>query len=102
MKEASLPAPDPLVLGVGGTTLTASHTTGAYIGESAWGLAFGEPGSHFQASGGGISRIFSRPSYQAQIPSIGCPPWRARRRRDRLAPHRVGGDHQHRSRQVHG
>jgi subtilase family serine protease len=72
VKEASLPASDPLVLGVGGTTLTASHTTGAYIGESVWGLPFGEPGSHFQASGGGISRIFSRPSYQAQIPSVGA------------------------------
>src|SRR5262249_52045051 len=62
---------DPLVLAAGGTTLTASHKTGAYIREIAWGLPFGGPGSHFQASGGGLSRVFARPSYQNQIPGLG-------------------------------
>jgi subtilase family serine protease len=71
VREANLPASDPLVLAAGGTTLTADHTTGAYISESAWGLPFGGPGSHFQASGGGLSRVFSRPSYQNHTPGIG-------------------------------
>jgi subtilase family serine protease len=64
VKEANLPASDPLVLAAGGTTLIASHKTGAYLGESAWGLPFGDSGTHFQASGGGFSRVFARPSYQ--------------------------------------
>ena len=33
IKEVSLPTGDPLVLGVGGTALTANPKTGAYIGE---------------------------------------------------------------------
>jgi subtilase family serine protease len=70
VREANLPASDPLVLAVGGTTLTASHTTGAYIRERAWGLPFGKPGSQFQASGGGVSRVFARPSYQKRIPAL--------------------------------
>ncbi|HUZ34856.1 MAG TPA: S53 family peptidase [Streptosporangiaceae bacterium] len=74
VKEVSLPASDPLVLAAGGTSLTASHTTGAYIGETAWGLPYGTPGTQFQGSGGGFSRIFTRPAYQDGIPSIG--PWR--------------------------
>jgi subtilase family serine protease len=72
IKEANLPASDPLVLAAGGTTLTASHKTGAYIGESAWSLPFGEPGSQFQASGGGRSRVFARPSYQSHISGLGA------------------------------
>jgi subtilase family serine protease len=72
VKEVNLPASDPLVLAVGGTGLTASHTTGAYISESAWGLPFGDPGTQFQASGGGLGRVFSRPSYQNGLPGIGA------------------------------
>jgi subtilase family serine protease len=72
VKEANLPASDPLVLAAGGTTLTANHKTGAYITESAWGLPFGDPGTHFQASGGGLSRVFARPSYQNHIPGRGA------------------------------
>jgi subtilase family serine protease len=72
VKEANLPASDPLVLAAGGTTLTASHKTGAYISESTWGLPFGDPGSHFQASGGGLSRVFARPSYQDHLPGVGA------------------------------
>jgi len=71
VKEVNLPASDPLVLGAGGTGLTASHQTGAYISENAWGLPFGDPGSQFQASGGGLSRVFSRPSYQNDVTGIG-------------------------------
>jgi len=36
VKQVILPASDPLVLGVGGTSLTANPVTGAYISETAW------------------------------------------------------------------
>ncbi len=71
-KEVVLVASDPLVLSVGGTTLDASHTTGAWIGETAWGLPYGDPGTGFQASGGGFSHLFSRPSYQNSVVGIGA------------------------------
>ncbi len=70
VKEVNLPSSDPLVLAVGGTSLTASHATGAYTGETAWGLPFGDPGTPFQATGGGFSRLFSRPAYQDGVPGI--------------------------------
>jgi subtilase family serine protease len=68
VKEVNLLASDPLVLGAGGTSLTASRTTGAWQGETAWGLPYGDPGSAFQASGGGFSRLFPRPGYQDGVP----------------------------------
>jgi subtilase family serine protease len=70
-KEVSLVSSDPLVLSAGGTTLDASHTTGAWISETSWGLPAGTPGSGFQASGGGFSHLFSRPSYQNGIQGVG-------------------------------
>ena len=63
-KAASTPASDPNVTGVGGTTLAADGTSGAYGSESVWnetdliGLAEG---------GSGISDFYSRPDYQAPI-----------------------------------
>jgi subtilase family serine protease len=72
VKEVTLLASDPLVLGAGGTSLTASHTTGAWQGEIAWGLPYGNPGSPFQASGGGFSRLFSVPGYQHGLPGAGA------------------------------
>jgi len=72
VKEVTLLASDPLVLGAGGTNLTASHTTGAWQGETAWGLPYGSVGSPFQASGGGFSRRFPRPGYQDGVPGIGA------------------------------
>jgi subtilase family serine protease len=71
MKEVNLPAAEPLVLAVGGTTLTASHQTGVYVSESAWDLPYGDPGSQFQGSGGGFSRQISRPAYQDSVPGFG-------------------------------
>jgi subtilase family serine protease len=62
-KQVSLPASDPLVLGVGGTALNASFQTGAYHGEMAW-------NQDTEASAGGFSRLFPRPSYQDRIPVI--------------------------------
>ncbi|MGH3259474.1 MAG: S53 family peptidase [Streptosporangiaceae bacterium] len=72
VRDVNLLAADPLVLAAGGTSLTASHTTGAWIGETAWGLPYGDPGSAFQASGGGFSRLFARPAYQDGIPGAGA------------------------------
>jgi subtilase family serine protease len=71
-KEVVLVASDPLVLSLGGTTLDANHKTGAWIGETAWGLPNGDPGSLFQASGGGFSHLFARPSYQNGVRGIGA------------------------------
>jgi len=68
--SASTPASDPNVTGVGGTTLTADPSTGAYIGETAWTEPFGcnPPAVAFSdvnCSGGGFSSLFTRPSFQA-------------------------------------
>jgi subtilase family serine protease len=74
-KGVALLASDPLVLGAGGTSLTAGHATGTWISETAWGLASGNPGDQggsFQASGGGFSQLFTRPAYQAGVPGIGA------------------------------
>jgi subtilase family serine protease len=70
VEEANLPASDPLVLAAGGTTLTTGRSTGAYIGETAWGLPFGDEGTQFQASGGGFSRVFARPGYQDRVTGL--------------------------------
>jgi subtilase family serine protease len=71
VKQVNLLASDPLVLGAGGTSLTASHATGAWQGETAFGLPDGDPGSAFQASGGGFSGLFPRPGYQDGVPGMG-------------------------------
>jgi subtilase family serine protease len=68
VKGVIMLASDPLVLGAGGTTLIASHKTGNWISETAWGLPYGTPGSDFQASGGGFSILFPRPAYQDGVP----------------------------------
>jgi subtilase family serine protease len=62
VKEVSLPASDPYVLGVGGTTLTVSP----YFEETAWNQMV-RGGGNF-ASGGGFSGSFARPAYQDGIP----------------------------------
>jgi subtilase family serine protease len=72
VKGVTLISADPYVLGAGGTTLTANRATGAWIGETAWGLPYGDPGSLFQASSGGFSRFFGRPAYQDGVPGIGA------------------------------
>jgi subtilase family serine protease len=72
VKEPILIASDPLVLSVGGTSLNASHATGAYISETAWSLPYGTPGSGVQASGGGFSHLFPKPAYQDGVPGIGA------------------------------
>jgi subtilase family serine protease len=54
--QVNMPASDPLVLGVGGTILDATPA-GGYLGEMAW-------NDNTDASGGGYSTLFPRPSYQ--------------------------------------
>ncbi len=63
VKEVSLPASDPLVLGVGSTTLTGDPSGGGYVSETAWNgqTSFVQTSG---ASGGGFSHRYARPSYQ--------------------------------------
>jgi subtilase family serine protease len=70
VREVNLPAADPFVLAAGGTSLAASHQTGGYRGETAWDN--GAPGTTDQASGGGFSHLFPRPSYQDGMPGTGA------------------------------
>jgi subtilase family serine protease len=74
VKEVTLPADDPLVLGVGGTSLTANAVTGAYISETAWYAPPGAKGGYSVGSGGGFSHLFARPAYQDSVPGIAA--WR--------------------------
>jgi subtilase family serine protease len=72
LKAASTPASDPNVTGVGGTTLYADTSTGAYQHETTWTEPFGcnPPAvapSDVNCSGGGFSSIYSRPSYQSAM-----------------------------------
>src|SRR6185437_16184313 len=69
-RGVAYPAGDPLVLDVGGTSLDASHVTGAYASETAWNRPV--PGlPQAVASSGGFSRVFARPAYQDGIPGTG-------------------------------
>ena len=72
VKGVDMPAADPLVLAVGGTSLVANRTTGARVSETAWNAppdSLGAPES--LASGGGFSQHFARPSYQDGVAGIG-------------------------------
>ena len=70
---ASSPASDPLVTGVGGTTLSATDPAGLYSGETAW----TEPlfgcnppavaAADINCSGGGFSTIYTRPAFQQSL-----------------------------------
>jgi subtilase family serine protease len=59
----SLPASDPLVTSVGGTTLLAGKT-GVYQSETTW----NEADQGHGATGGGFSNIFAKPDFQQNIP----------------------------------
>lgn len=61
----NLPAADPLVTAVGGTTLNADVNTGQYVGETAWS---GDGNiALFGATSGGVSTLFPAPDYQNGI-----------------------------------
>jgi subtilase family serine protease len=63
-QAVSLPAVDPLVTSVGGTTLDADVNTGNYNSETTW----NEWSQQAGATGGGFSTLFPVPSYQQGIP----------------------------------
>jgi subtilase family serine protease len=69
VKEVSLPASDPYVLAVGGTTLDGNLSAGFYTGEAAWN---GQAGFVLSsgASGGGFSHLYARPAYQDGVHGI--------------------------------
>lgn len=72
LEAASTPASDPNVTGVGGTTLYADTSTGAYQHETAWTEPFGcnPPAvapSDVNCSGGGFSTLYARPGYQNAV-----------------------------------
>jgi subtilase family serine protease len=71
VRQVILPASDPLVLGVGGTSLTANPVTGGYLSETAYNT-LPQPGGSSSASGGGFSHLFARPADQAGVPGIGA------------------------------
>jgi subtilase family serine protease len=72
VKAASSPASDPLVTGVGGTTLSAGDD-GSYLGETAWtepvygcnppAAASGD----INCSGGGLSTVYAKPAFQTGV-----------------------------------
>lgn len=77
----SSPASDPNVTGVGGTnlqTITGQGLNSAYVGENAdadpevpndpYGVGVNVTGAYW-GSGGGVSKIFTQPSYQALVPT---------------------------------
>ena len=74
-KAASTPASDPYVTGVGGTTLVANGSSGAYQSESTWNQtdllnAIDGPTRGPQnpaAGGGGVSVIYPKPDYQNRV-----------------------------------
>jgi subtilase family serine protease len=68
VKGVDFPASDPLTLAVGGTSLHASRTSGAYLNETAWNV----PSSARGAGGGGFSVLFPRPAYQDGIAGVGA------------------------------
>jgi subtilase family serine protease len=65
------PASDPFVVSVGGTNLVTTHTANsynsAYVSENA-GFDF-EPGGEVWGSGGGLSIVWAKPSYQTLVPT---------------------------------
>ena len=65
-KGVNLPAADPLVTSVGGTSLDATVGTGKYIAETTW----NEDANGAGATGGGISTIFPVPGYQSGISGL--------------------------------
>ncbi len=74
-KDVNLPASDPLVLAVGGTTLDVNRQTGKYLGETAWNAGGGTGSVVLQrdeASSGGFSHLYARPAYQEGVAGIGA------------------------------
>lgn len=57
--------------GVGGITLAANRSTGAYMGETAWSASpRGAADAATAGSGGGFSHLYGRPTYQDGVAEI--------------------------------
>ncbi len=56
------PASQPYVVGVGGTSLSVNAQTGAYLSEAVWNNGLGNG-----AGGGGVSAVWTIPSWQANV-----------------------------------
>lgn len=71
------PASQPFVTGVGGTKLSVTGLGGAYVSETTWGdptEQSSKPSDTFgSGGGGGISRFWPLPSYQANLTSAANP-----------------------------
>jgi subtilase family serine protease len=65
-RQPAYPASDPNVTAVGGTLLTLDHHGARLLPDIAWG-----PDAGGGASGGGVSRLSPRPSWQAATPGTG-------------------------------
>ena len=65
--QAEYPASDPNVAGVGGTSLILTSNTFSYAGETAFSTIANGSGD---ATGGGVSQFFARPSWQTDGGSI--------------------------------
>jgi subtilase family serine protease len=65
-KGVNIPAADPLVTSVGGTSLDATVGSGKYIAETTW----NEDANGAGATGGGISTTFPVPGYQSGISGL--------------------------------
>jgi subtilase family serine protease len=63
-RAVGVPASDPNVTGVGGTSLQANLDSGEYESESVWNDGGG-------AGGGGFSVLYATPRYQKGVPAIG-------------------------------
>ncbi len=61
------PASDPNVAGIGGTLLTVTNSTSFYVGETVFSTI---SSGHGNASGGGVSSIFGKPSWQTDGGSL--------------------------------
>jgi subtilase family serine protease len=73
VKGVNLMDADPLVLAVGGTSLQANPSTGAYGRETVWTTPPPQSGTEYTVgSGGGFSKLFPRPAYQDGVPGIGA------------------------------
>jgi kumamolisin len=64
-KSICYPATDPYITAVGGTTLSISSSTGQISSESAW-----SPSGDSGSSGGGVSSVFTKPSWQQGITTL--------------------------------
>lgn len=75
-KQVDYPSSDPLVIGVGGTSVAIAR--GRMLGQTGWGTSKASLGadgwttpSYLYGSGGGCSALFSAPAYQSGV-STGC------------------------------